>query len=73
MMYKEFVGEKLKFARLNAGYTQKQMSENIQIRQAQLSKIENGKQEPDLETLGQLIDFYEVSADWVLGTGITKR
>lgn len=72
-MYKEFVGEKLKFARLNAGYTQKQMSENIQIRQAQLSKIENGKQEPDLETLGKLIDFYEVSADWVLGTGITKR
>ncbi len=73
MMYKEFVGEKLKFARINAGYTQKQMSENIHIRQAQLSKIENGKQEPDLETLGQLIDFYEVSADWVLGTGITKR
>lgn len=72
-MYKENVGIKLKKAREMAGYTQIQVTENTNIKQPQLSKIEKGKQEPDMETFGELCDFYEVSADWILGTGITKR
>ena len=72
-MYKENVGIKLKKAREMAGYTQTQVTENTNITQPQLSKIETGKQEPDMEMLGELCDFYAVSADWILGTGISKR
>lgn len=71
-MYKEQIGEKLKAARERAGYTQMQISDITKIQQSKLSKIEKGTQEPDIETLGILIDFYEVSADWLLGTGIRK-
>lgn len=72
-MYKENVGNKLKKARELAGYTQQQVADNTNIKQPQLSKIENGTQEPDMETLGELCDFYVVSADWILGTGIKKE
>lgn len=72
-MYKELLGNKLKLAREKAGYTQVQIAEQLKITQSQLSKIEQGKLEPSVETLGTLIDFYEISADWVLGTGITRR
>lgn len=71
-MYKELLGDKLKKARTNAGYTQQQVTDYLSIKQSQLSKIENGQLEPSIETLGTLIDFYEVSADWILGTGIRK-
>lgn len=72
-MYKENVGNKLKKARDKAGYTQQQVADLTNIKQPQLSKIENGTQEPDMEILGELCDFYEVSADWILGTGINKK
>lgn len=72
-MYKEHVGTKLKKAREMAGYTQTQVTDNTNITQPQLSKIETGKQEPDMEMLGELCDFYEVSADWILGTNIKGR
>ncbi len=71
-MYKENFKNKLKHARIQAGYTQQQVSDLTGIERTVISKIENGKQEPNIETLGILADFYEVSADWILGTGIKK-
>lgn len=72
-MYRETLPQKIKKARLEAGYTQQQVAKITGISQAIISNIENGNREPSIENLGILIDFYEVSADWVLGTGITKR
>lgn len=71
-MYAEHFAEKIKRARIEAGYTQQQVAEQTSIKQSQLSKIENGTQEPSIEILGKLIDFYEVSANWILGTGKKK-
>ena len=72
-MYRESLPEKMKLARKNAGYTQKQVAAITGISQAIISNIENGNREPSIENLGILIDFYEVSADWILGTGIKRR
>lgn len=72
-MYRENLGSKLKAARNKTGFTQSEVAEMTDIKQSQISKIENGTQEPNIETLGILIDFYEVSADWILGTGIKKK
>ena len=71
-MYRETLPQKLKKARIEAGYTQQQVAKITGISQAIISNIENGNREPSIENLGILIDFYEVSADWILGTGIKK-
>lgn len=67
-MYKEQFHQKVKKARKNTGFTQKEVAKEVDISESQLSKIENGTLEPNIETLGKLADFYEVSADWLLGT-----
>lgn len=71
-MYTEIFQMKIKEARKNSGYTQQQVEDNTGISRNTISRIENGTREPNIETLGKLIDFYEVSADWILGTGIKK-
>ena len=72
-MYKEQLGSKLRFARDRAGYSQEQIAEIMNISQSQISKLEKGIQEPNIELLGKLIDFYEISADWLLGTNIANK
>lgn len=71
-MYAEHFKEKIKAARLNAGYTQQEVAIALGIPRTTISRLESGTRQPDLENLGKLIDFYEVSADWILGTGIHK-
>lgn len=68
-MYAEHFKDKIKTARLDAGYTQQQVADATGISRAIISRLESGTRQPDLENLGRLIDFYEVSADWILGTG----
>lgn len=72
-MYTEHFQQKIKTARINLGYTQQQVAEETGIPRSTISRIESGTRQPDIENLGILIDFYEVSADWILGTGIKKR
>lgn len=66
-VYKEFFGERLKLARNEAGYSQMQVKERTGINQTALSRYENGEREPDIETIGILANFYEVSIDWLFG------
>lgn len=72
-MYAEHFKEKIRTARKEAGYTQQQVSDATGISRTTICRLETGEREPDLESMGKLIDFYEVSADWILGTGIRKR
>lgn len=67
-MYVEAFAKKLKKARQDAGYTQKQVAEETGIAQSSIAKYENQRLEPNIETLGILADFYAVSLDWLLGT-----
>jgi transcriptional regulator with XRE-family HTH domain len=67
-MYKEHFANKLKAARKEAGYNQQQVEDTIGINRSTLSRYESGQREPDIETLGILADFYEVSLDWLVGT-----
>lgn len=72
-MYKENFHEKMKEARKRTGFTQAEVAEETGISQSIIAYIETGKREPSIENLGILADFYGVSTDWLLGTGITKR
>lgn len=66
-MYKEVFALRLKQRRKELGLSQLDISKNLEISQSKLSKYENGDLEPNLETLGTLANFYEVSIDWLLG------
>ncbi len=67
-MYVESFASKLKKARKDSGFTQEDVAKETQIPRSTLAGYEIGRTQPDIETLGILVDFYEVSADWLLGT-----
>ena len=72
-MYKENFPIRIKKARIEAGYTQTQVHDITGVSQSNLTKYENGKLEPNLETLGILAQFYDVSTDWLLGVSPSKK
>ena len=66
-MYKEVFASRLKKARMESGFTQREVEKEIGISQSKIAKLETGKLEPDLETLGILCDFYQKPADYFIG------
>lgn len=67
-MYKETFSEKLKRARQQTGFTQREVAKELNIPYSTLANYEVGRTEPDIERLGILADFYGVSLDWLIGT-----
>lgn len=72
-MYTENFNKKLIEARKKTGFTQSEIANELNIPRSTLANYEAGRTKPDLETLARLIDFYEISADWLLGTGIKNN
>lgn len=60
--------ERLKEARQNAGLTQQQAAEalNLSVRSYQRYEAVNGQCDPPLATLVQMADLFHVSIDWLL-------
>ena len=56
----------LKSLRKSKGYTQIAVQMKKGIKQALLSKLENGERVPPTETLIKLADFYNVSMDYIM-------
>lgn len=67
-MYQETFPAKLKKARENTGFTQREVAKETHIAQSTLANYETGRTQPDIEKLGALADFYGVSTDWLIGT-----
>ena len=66
-VYKEVFKIRIKQIRQELGLTQNQVSKETEIDQSRISKYESGELQPDLEKLGILANYYEVSIDWLLG------
>lgn len=66
-MYKEVFKIRIKAARKELGLSQIKVSTETGIHQSYLSKYESGDLEPNLEQLGILANYYQVSIDWLLG------
>lgn len=58
---------RIKELRKNRGLTAKQFAEEIKVAESTVSLYENGKREPDYETLKRIADFFNVSVDYILG------
>jgi transcriptional regulator with XRE-family HTH domain len=55
--------------RMKKNLSQRRVAEELGISQALLSHYENGVREPKLPFVKRICDYYEVSADYVLGVG----
>lgn len=58
---------KLKKIRKEKGATQDQIARYLNISRAAYTNIENGKRDPDTQTIIRLADYYGVSVDELLG------
>ncbi len=72
-MYKEVFPVRIKAKRQELGLTQMKVSADTGINQSKISKYETGALEPDLENLGILANYYQISLDWLLGNTITAQ
>lgn len=67
-MYAESFASKLKKAREETGFTQREVSKETKIPQSTIANYETGRTQPDIENIGILADFYEVDVNWLIGT-----
>ena len=58
---------RLKELRLQHGFSQEELSEQIGIKQSSYSDWENGKFKPNYEKLEKIADLFDVSLDWLVG------
>ena len=58
---------RLKELRSQSNMQQKDVCASLNIPQNTYSQYENGKREPDSETLSRIADFFGVSVDYILG------
>ena len=66
-------GKFFKEARINCGYTQKQVANKLGIHQSNVSDWENDISRPEYENLVELSLLYEVSIYDLLGVDEIKR
>ncbi|HIP73238.1 MAG TPA: XRE family transcriptional regulator, partial [Anaerolineae bacterium] len=59
----EQIGSKIKILRTQSGLTTRQLASELQVSQAQISRIENGLRQPDGDLLIKISDFFNVPLD----------
>lgn len=69
-MDKAALGQKLRQARLDKGYTQQSLSEKADIGEVYLSEIERGLKMPSMNLFIKLITALDISADYILRDGV---
>ncbi|MDD3404489.1 MAG: helix-turn-helix transcriptional regulator [Hespellia sp.] len=57
--------DRLKEARINAGFTQEQLSEKLGIAKSTLSGYESGNREPTVATIAKSIDILQIDANFL--------
>lgn len=67
MELKNLIGERLKSLRLSKGLSQKNVADSVGMTEAGYQNYEVARRAPTLEKLIALCDFFNVSADYLLG------
>ncbi len=61
------IGAKIKELRINKGYTQKQIAENLKISERSYQRYESDSHNPTIDKLIELARFFDVSIDYLVG------
>ena len=64
---RETIAERLKELRMEKGIGQNRLAKELGLSNASISYWENGKQEPSASAIFKLANFFEVSADYLIG------
>ena len=67
MFDKGLFGQRLREIREDRGMSRKEMADLLEVSKTQISDIENGKSGTNLDRFYFLCEYYQVSADYVLG------
>lgn len=67
MMEKRFRSERLRECRIKRGMQQDEMARLLKTNTSTMSRIENGKKQPDTEMLIMMAELFNVSTDYLLG------
>ena len=59
--------ERIKEQRIEKGYTLKYVSEQLNVTIRSICRYESGEREPSIDMLRRLCDFYDVTADYLIG------
>lgn len=65
------IGKRIKKARIENGITQEQLANDLSLSTFYISKIENGKSAPTLETLALLANRLDLDLAYII-TGVSK-
>ena len=57
----------LRELRIQKGLTQAELSKALQVSASSIGMYEQGRREPDNETLGRIANFFNVTTDYLLG------
>jgi len=63
----DIFGKKLRFARLDRGWTQEQLAKASEIRSTSIAHFEAGSRKPSYDNLRKLATVLDISADYLLG------
>ncbi|MCL6661736.1 MULTISPECIES: helix-turn-helix domain-containing protein [Paenibacillus] len=67
-----FNGKRLRNLRKEKGLTMKDLGKKFSLAESTISGYENETRKPDLETVDKFADFFEVSADYLMGRSVSK-
>lgn len=62
----DILKQNLKNLRLQAGFTQRELSEKTGIARANIARYETGENIPPLDILVKFADFYDISLDMLI-------
>ena len=63
----KIMAERIRFLRIEKNIGQNELAKRLEISNASISYWENAKQEPSASALYKLANYFEVSADYLLG------
>lgn len=66
-MQRRIAFRRLKELRERAGYTQEEIAKRLKISEKQYSLWERGKANPNYDSLLDLVNFFKVTADYLMG------
>ena len=67
MFYKELFGDRLRELRKAAGMKQQELANLLEVTTTQVSDMERGNTTTSMARLYQLCEYFNVSADYLLG------
>lgn len=66
---KDYFSQRLKSLRIENGFSQREMAQQLNVAQVSYLRWEQGKTEPNINNICAICEIFNVTADYLLGNG----